>query len=219
VNGLFITIEGPEGSGKTTQAKGLAERMRSEAGLEVVCCREPGGTRTGEAIRHILQHEGAGEPLFPETEALLFAASRAQLVRAVILPALDRGACVICDRFADSTTAYQGFGRGFGVDTMLSLNAFAVNGAVPDVTILLDIDVKAGFDRVRRRNISENRGEDRIEREELEFHQAVRAGYLALAGRWPERYRIVDSSGDPDQTAARVWEVARSMKGRKPCWS
>jgi dTMP kinase len=204
MKGLFITLEGPEGSGKSTLANGLAKRLK-DLGHDVAQTREPGGTPTGEAIRDILQHDKAGEPIFPEAEALLFAASRAQLVRGVILPALEKGQHVICDRFADSTTAYQGYGRGLGVERMLEINGFAVNGAMPDLTILIDVDVKLGFQRLRRRR----QGHDRMERERLEFHERVRKGYLELARRWPERFRVVDGGRAADVVEEEAWKFVQ----------
>ncbi|MDP6525831.1 MAG: dTMP kinase [Kiritimatiellia bacterium] len=211
MRGRFITLEGPEGSGKSTQAAKLCERL-GEQGIEVVKTREPGGTATGELIREILQHDRAGEPLFPESEALLFAASRAQLVRSVILPALEGGAWVVCDRFADSTTAYQGYGRGFSVDDMLNINSFAVDGAQPDVTLLLDVDVALGFDRIQKRNTENGVENDRFEREAREFHERVRQGYLALAKRFPDRFRVIDASRDEGSVQCRVWEtVCRAL--------
>ncbi|MBM4142235.1 MAG: dTMP kinase [Lentisphaerae bacterium] len=210
MRGLFITFEGPEGSGKTTQARRLAERLRA-AGCEVVATREPGGTRTGEAIRAILQHDAAAEALYPEAEALLFAASRAQLVNAVILPALRRGACVVSDRFADSTVAYQGYGRGFDVRHMLEINAFAVGEAVPDLTFLLDVPVREGAERVRRRNAALGGGRDRFEQESEAFHERVREGYLALAARDPRRFRVVDTGREEDRAAGEIWEQARAL--------
>jgi dTMP kinase len=206
MKGLFITLEGPEGSGKSTQAARLVKRL-TDAGHDVVRTREPGGTRTGEAIRDILQHDRAGEHIFPEAEALLFAASRAQLVRSVILPALEEGKIVICDRFADSTTVYQGHARGLGVDRMLDLNAFAVGGAVPDLTILVDVDVRLGFKRLEGRN--QKTGRDRMERERIEFHERVRQGYLELAKRWPERFRVVDGSRSSEEVEEDVWKLVK----------
>ena len=206
MNGVFITFEGPEGSGKTTQSSRLAERLRS-GGREVVTMREPGGTPTGEAIREILQHDSAGEPIAPETEVLLFAASRAQLVRTVLLPALERGACVVCDRFSDSTLAYQGYGRGFDVGQLIAINAFATSGIQPDVTVLLDLDVARGFERIGKRNEAEHRNRDRFEKEEISFHEAVRAGYLELAQRWPERFAVIQSDGDVATVEESIWAV------------
>jgi len=202
IRGKFITFEGPEGGGKTTQAKRLVERLQA-AGRKVLYTREPGGTPTGEAIREILQHNKAGEAPCPETEVLLFAASRAQLVRHVIIPALERGDWVVCDRFADSTTAYQGYGRGFSVEQMIAINEFAIGGAQPDLTILLDLPVRDGFARLEQRGGKK----DRIESEALDFHERVRAGYLELAQRWPARFRIVDPRGALESVAEEIWKL------------
>lgn len=207
-HGIFITLEGPEGSGKSTQTALLAERLHA-SGIDVVQVREPGGTSTGELIRGILQHDTAGEPLFAETEALLFAASRAQLVRAVILPALEKGQWILCDRFADSTTAYQGYGRGFHVEEMLQINGFAIGNAVPDITFLLDLDIHEGFARVTKRNAENNTQHDRIELEARSFHERVRQGYLALAARWPERFVTVPASGALADIHETLWQQLR----------
>ena len=207
--GRFITFEGPEGGGKTTQAKRLVARLERE-GIGAVYTREPGGTATGEAIRGILQHDHVPEPLHSETEVLLFAASRAQLVRRVIRPALEGGLWVVSDRFADSTTVYQGFGRGLGVEAMLAINAFAIGETVPDLTFLLDLDVEAGFERLAERQAREGTGPDRMEREQRDFHRRVRAGYLDLARREPGRFRVLDASADPGTVETLVWaEVDR----------
>lgn len=210
MRGKFITFEGPEGSGKTTHAGHLVERLKA-GGRDIVYAREPGGTPTGEAIRKILQYDQAGEPICRETEVLLFAASRAQLVRHVILPALERGADVVCDRFADSTTAYQGYGRGFPIDQMLAINQFAIDGAEPDLTILLDLDVGAGFDRLARRHRETSSTWDRIEREEKAFHESVRKGYLELARRWPGRFRVIDASRGVEAVDEDVWRVVQDV--------
>lgn len=211
--GRFITFEGPEGSGKSTHVRRLAARLEG-AGVKVVLTREPGGTRTGEAIRNLLQHDAAGEPLSPRAELLLFEASRAQLVSAVIDPALASGTWVICDRFADSSTAYQGYGRGFGVDAVLSLNDFAVGPTVPDLTLLLDLDVGKGMDRVAARAAG-GVAHDRIEREEHDFHEAVRRGFLELAARWPERIKIVRTDRAPDAVHDEIWGiVSRELLAR-----
>ena len=204
--GKFITFEGPEGGGKTTHARRLVEQLLA-AGHKVVYTREPGGTPTGEAIRDILQHDKAGEAPCSETEVLLFAASRAQLVRHVIVPALERGEWVVCDRFADSTTAYQGYGRGFPVEQMIAINEFAIAGAQPDLTILLDLPVSDGFARLQQRGGAK----DRIEREALEFHERVRAGYLELARRWPERFRIVEARRPLDEVSAEIWSLVQRV--------
>lgn len=208
--GKFITFEGPEGGGKTTQAKRLLARLTSE-GHEVVYTREPGGTPTGEAIREILQYDKAGEPLCDETEVFLFAASRAQLVRNVIIPALERGVHVICDRFADSTTVYQGYGRGFDIEQMIAINNFAIKGAIPDITLLMDVDVSIGFDRIASRQRELFQKSDRIEREARAFHERVRKGYLELAERWPERFRKIDAMRDAKEVEADVWKWIQSI--------
>lgn len=208
--GRFITFEGPEGGGKTTQAKRLLARLTAE-GYEVIYTREPGGTPTGEAIREILQYDKAGEPLCDQSEVFLFAASRAQLVRTVIIPALERGAHVICDRFADSTTVYQGYGRGFDIEQMIMINNFAINGAVPDITILLDIEVSSGFDRIASRQRELFQKSDRIEREAREFHERVRRGYLELCNRYPERFRKVQANRDPAQVEDDVWKLVQPL--------
>ena len=209
MNGIFITFEGPEGCGKTTQIALLAQRLR-EAGHDVVTTREPGGTPTGEAIRGILQHDSAGEPICAAAETLLFEASRAQLVRHVIRPALDRGAIVICDRFADSTTAYQGYGRGFDIEALTELHTFALGGTWPHLTILLDMDAEAGLQRIRERGKG-GAGLDRMERESLDFHHRVAHGYREMARHWPERFRRLDASLPPDEVAARVWSLVEEM--------
>lgn len=208
--GKLITFEGPEGSGKTTQARLLVERI-AEAGRAVLYAREPGGTPTGEAIRQILQYNKAGEPICAETEVLMFAASRAQLVRRVILPALESGRHVVCDRFADSTTAYQGYGRGFPMEQMLAINDFAINGATPDITFLLDLEVDLGFQRLEERHRATSSTWDRIEREGREFHERVRQGYLDLARRWPERFVVVDARRSVQLVAEDVWSRVRHV--------
>lgn len=216
MSGLFITFEGPEGSGKSTHAARLADRLAA-AGYPVLRTREPGGTPTGEVIRDILQHDTTGEPLAPETELLLFSASRAQLVRRVIRPALERGEFVVCDRFADSTTAYQGYGRGFDIEQVLALNAWALGGTDPDITVLLDLPVSCGFERLRARNEARGHTPDRFEREAVAFHERVREGYLDLARRFPGRIRVVPSEGNADAVHDAVWAaVAARLEPATP---
>ena len=210
--GRFITFEGPEGSGKSTQVRRLASRLRQH-GREVLVTREPGGTPTCEAIRGILQHDKTGEAIGPAAELLLFEASRAQLVAQVIAPALLQGAWVVCDRFADSTTAYQGYGRGFELLTVQQLNGVAVQGCVPDLTILLDVPVESGFERLKGRPATGKAGHDRIERESRDFHERVRAGYLQLAKRWPERIRMIDGLRAEDVIAEDIWKVVAHALG------
>lgn len=208
--GKFITFEGPEASGKSTHIRRLADHLKA-AGKDVLVTREPGGTPTGEAIRGILQHDHTGEPIMPAAETLLFEACRAQLVGRVIVPALEKGTWVLCDRFADSTTAYQGYGRGFDVAAILALNQFAVQGCEPDLTILLDVEAGAGLKRATRRNREQNTGEDRFEREALAFHERVRAGYLKLAQRWPGRIRVVDTAADIQVVEETIWKIVRDV--------
>lgn len=204
--GRLITFEGPEGAGKSTQAAMLISRLEAR-GIEVVYTREPGGTKLGEAIRGILQYNAAAEDPCPESEVLLFEASRAQLVRHVIQPALERGAWVLCDRFADSTTAYQGFGRGFSVELMETINRFAIGQAVPDMTILLDVNVSLGMQRCAKRQVGKKIQYDRIESEALDFHEKVRQGYLELARRFPERFRKVDAMRLAEPIAEDIWKL------------
>ena len=204
--GRFITLEGPEGGGKSTQVRRLAERLKS-AGHAVLTTREPGGTPTGEAIRGILQHDHAGESICPEAELLLFEASRAQLVQHVILPALKKGVWVICDRFVDSTAAYQGYGRGFDLATVLDINRFAMGTCIPDLTLLLDVETQTGLKRLTVRNREQNTTHDRFEREQVAFHERVRAGYLQLALRWPDRIRVIDGMRDEAAVEEDVWSA------------
>lgn len=212
MQGLFVTFEGPEGSGKSTHAARIAARLRG-LGHKVLTTREPGGTATGEAIRGILQHDSAGEAIAAECELLLFAACRAQLVRQVIEPALARGEWVICDRFADSTTAYQGYGRGFDIATVERINGFAVGTTLPALTFVLDVDTAAGLRRVAARVAATNAGLDRIEREATSFHERVRAGYLDIARKSPQRCCVVDSGAEPDDVHGRIWGLLAERYG------
>lgn len=197
--GLFITFEGSEACGKSTQITLLADKLRS-LGFDPLLFREPGGTAAGEAIRHLLQHAPEGEALTPEAELLLFAASRAQLVREKILPALAEGRVVICDRFLDSTTVYQGVARRIPADDTARINAFAVGDCLPDVTILLDLDHTTSLSRMR----AANRKPDRIERESTDFFEAVRRGYLNLAKENPKRVHLIDACRSIEEIAGEV---------------
>jgi dTMP kinase len=204
MKGLFVTFEGSEGCGKSTQIRRLSEVLRAD-GREVVSLREPGGTPVGERIRHLLQHDDQAEAMTPETELLLFAASRAQLVREVIRPALDRGAIVLCDRFLDSTSVYQGVARALGQKDVASINAFAVGGTLPDLTLVLDLDASEG----RRRASLRGGPQDRMEKEDPVFYEAVRKGYLALALGEPGRFCVIDASGDEEEVAASIGSVIK----------
>jgi len=204
MSGKFITFEGPEGCGKSTQIKLLAEKLIAQD-IKVACTREPGGTATGEAIRNILQHDAAGEPLTDRAELLLFTASRAQLMDQKILPALENDDWVLCDRFIDSTMAYQGFARGMDIETLNRINEFAIYEHKPDLTILLDLDVERGFQRLEERYADGSGSHDRFEREAREFHQKVREGYHKLAEREPKRFRIVNSDRPIEEVSADIW--------------
>ena len=206
--GKLVTFEGPEGCGKSTQIKRLAEQLEAQ-GIKVVCSREPGGTATGEAIRNILQHDAVGEPLGERAELLLFAASRAQLMDQVVLPALERGEWVLCDRFIDSTMAYQGFARGMDIAALDRINDFAIHGRKPDLTLLLDLDIGRGFQRLEKRYADGKGSADRFEREARDFHLRVRDGYHKLAEREPARFRIIDSDRTIDEVASTVWNTVK----------
>ena len=206
--GKFITFEGPEGSGKSTQIRLLVERLEA-GGIAVVPSREPGGTSTGEAIRELLQHDAAGEPLSDRSELLLFTASRAQLMDRIILPALENGAWVLCDRFIDSTLAYQGFARGMDLATLDAINAFAIHERKPDLTLLLDLDIEAGFRRLEERYAESAESHDRFEREGRAFHQRVRDGYHELVAREPARFRVINSDRPIDEVSVAVWNAVK----------
>ncbi len=200
--GCFVTIEGGEGAGKSTLLDALAERARAE-GFEVVTCREPGGTELGESLREALLGSGGPAP-DARAELLVFAAARAQLVAEVVQPALERGALVLCDRYADSTTAYQHHGRGLPRDTVDSVNAAATHGLTPDLTLLLDLPPDAGLRRAGRAG-------DYMEREGLAFHERVRAGYLDLAASEPDRWRVLDAWRSAAELVDEAWgEVRRA---------
>ncbi len=200
--GFFISFEGPEGGGKSTQVHRLAAAL-AEQGYAVWTTREPGGTRIGEMIRPILLGSKQA-PLSAYTEALLFTAARAQLVDEVIRPRLHRGEVVLCDRYGDSTLAYQGYGRGIELEALRRLQREATGGLSPDLTLLLDLPVEAGLARIPRN------AQDRLDRETVAFHQRVHAGYREMAAQDPHRWREVDASRDPDQVASRILELARA---------
>ena len=200
MRGKFITLEGPEGAGKSTHLKLLAERLKAR-GITVLTTREPGGTRLGEAVREILQFDAAGESPVPRAELLLFLASRAQLVEKVIRPALERGEWVLSDRFCDSTFAYQGYGRGMEVETLRAINGFATDALMPDLTVLLDISQ----DESRHRVAERHGPADRFESERDTFHQRLAEGFRALAKEEPTRIRRILSDGPQSETAEAIW--------------
>jgi dTMP kinase len=194
--GFFITFEGPEGGGKSTQIHRLAATL-ADQGYVVWTTREPGGTRVGEMIRPILLGQQPTR-LTPWSEALLFTAARAQLVEEVIRPRLKRGELVLCDRYSDSTLAYQGYGRGLDMDALRRLQAQATGGLQPDLTILLNLPVETGLSRIPRT------AQDRLDRETATFHERVRAGYQEMAAADARRWREVDAAADEDQVAQRI---------------
>jgi len=212
----FITFEGGEAVGKSTQIERLAARLK-ERGDEVLVTREPGGTPLGEQIRHLLKHAPEGQGMNPKTELLLFLASRAELVRKVIGPALDRGAWVLCDRFHDSTIVYQGAGRGIPLEVVERLNAFALGVRLPGLTLVLDVDPTIARARALERAgsiaaVAAGGTPDRMEQESADFFARVRQGYADLAQAHPDRVKIVPAHGNLDETAAAIWsQVAKTF--------
>ncbi|WEX07188.1 dTMP kinase [Chelativorans sp. AA-79] len=208
--GFFITFEGGEGAGKSTQIRLLAEHLRAE-GREVVTTREPGGSPGAEAIRHVLL-SGAAEPFGPTLEALLFAAARSDHVEQVIRPAMDRGAIVLCDRFVDSSRVYQGVTGGLEPDFMAALERVTVNGVMPDLTIMLDIDPEEGL-----RRAAERRGEetaDRFEKETLDIHRRRREAFLEIAASEPRRCIVIDASSAAEEVAGQIAEAVSQVTSR-----
>ncbi len=200
----FITFEGSEGCGKTTQAQKLAERLAG-SGVTHLVTREPGGTPIGETIRELLQFAPHNSRMTPETELFLFEASRSQLVREIINPALERGICVIADRFFDSTTVYQGAARTLDRELIERLNTFAVGDCIPDVTFVLDVDAATAKSRMQA-----PRKTDRMEQQPAEFYERVREGYRALAKREPSRVVLIDGSRTTDEIENEIWKILAS---------
>ena len=199
--GWFIAFEGGEGAGKSTQEELLAAAL-SERGHTVVRTREPGGTPAGEAIRHVLlspEFDG----LDARAEALLFAAARGEHVSRIVRPALERGEVVICDRYLDSSVAYQGVGRGLGIDRVRDLSLWATHGLLPDLTVLLDVDPDVGLGRFAER--------DRLEAESIDYHRAVRQGFLDLAAAEPARYLVLDAADSQDGIADVILQRVQAM--------
>lgn len=202
-SGILITFEGSEGCGKSSQIEILSERLE-RLGRGVTVTREPGGTAVGEQIRHLLMHADEGEGMCPETELLLFAASRAQLVRQVIVPSLGKGNVVLCDRYLDSTTVYQGVGRQLASEPVHFINRFAVGDILPNLTFVLDIPAEEGLRRVKRRAHGMT---DRMESESVKFYESVREGYLLLAQQMPERFAVINGAHDIESVAAAIWDA------------
>jgi len=189
---LLITFEGPEGSGKTTQMELLRDYLE-EKGYSVLATREPGGTSIGDQIRAILLDPRNTE-MVPASEALLFSAARAQIVHQVIRPHLQRGGIVLCDRYADSTLAYQGYGHGLDLEMLHTITALATDGLKPDLTIYLDIDVEEGLRRKLAAHEAERAEWNRLDQQELDFHRRVREGYLQMAVKEPDRWLVIDAT-------------------------
>jgi len=207
MQGIFIALEGGEAAGKSTQEAMLATRL-TEAGWAVVRTREPGGTPAAEAIRAVvLSKEFAG--LDPHAEALLFAAARGDHASQVIRPGLEAGAVVVCDRYVDSSIAYQGVGRGLGIERIRDLSMWATSGLVPDLTIVLDVDPELGLSRVTN--------PDRLESESMDYHRRVREAFLQLAAAEPARYLVLDGTLAPTEVSNRIWmRIQTLLAGRVP---
>ena len=208
--GRLISFEGSEGAGKSTQIARLAAQFQ-QAGREVLTTREPGGTEIGEQIRNLLVHNSKGDEMCAETELLLFAAARAQLVREVIAPALLRGAIVLSDRFLDSSTVYQGIGRNLAADPVSQINRFAVGNVMPDLTVVLDVPEEVSLARLKRRASGLP---DRMERQNVEFYRKVREGYLVLARGLPERFVLLDGTQPEDVIE---WRIRAELAARLGC--
>lgn len=203
-SGIFITLEGPDGAGKSTQLTKLAERIAGDA----VLTREPGGTPLGERVRDLVLSGGSRDAL---TDAMLFNAARAELVRTVIQPALDRGGVVICDRYADSTLAYQGYGAGVPLDQLRAIAEIATRGLRPDRTVLFDLPPEAGLRRRAGGAQSQVTRFESADEHDLDFHRRVRDGFLELAAAEPERWRVVDGGREADDVARDVWAALRDL--------
>ncbi len=205
--GKLISFEGSEGSGKSTQIARLAKQLAKQK-HDVVTVREPGGTEIGEQIRNIIVHNSKGDEMCAETELLLFAAARAQLVREVIAPALLKGTTVLSDRFLDSSTVYQGIGRNLAADPVNQINRFAIGTVMPDLTIVLDVPTKVSLTRIRQRASDVP---DRMERENIDFYEKIRAGYLLLAKSMPDRILVVDGTLKEEVIARKILAAVKKV--------
>lgn len=213
--GKFITFEGPEGSGKSTQIRELTTFLEAR-GISVIATREPGGTALGESIREMIQHSVQGEIPVHRTELLLFLASRAQHVEQLIVPHLKAGCWVLCDRFSDSTMAYQGYGRGLKIDELKQLNDFAVNGLKPDLTLLIDVLPATSRKRLELRNSGGVIKPDRIENEGELFHERLRNGFLTIAQAEKERFYVVNAEREIHIVAEDIREFVRDRFLKRP---
>ena len=208
--GKLISFEGSEGSGKSTQIAHLARHLQ-KIGRDVISTREPGGTEIGEQVRNIIVHNSKGDEMCAETELLLFAAARAQLVREVIAPALLRGAVVLSDRFLDSSTVYQGVARNLSMDPVNHINLFAVGNVMPDLTVIIDVPTDISLSRINQRASDLP---NRMERQNIDFYEKVRAGYLVLAKGIPDRFFVVDGTQSEDVVEKKIWaEVEKRIAG------
>ncbi len=205
MRGKFITFEGPDGAGKTTQITLLGKRLEA-MGIRVLYTREPGGTKISEEIRKILL-DPSNAKMVDRTEALLYAAARAQHVEELIRPALDAGNVVLCDRFIDSTIAYQGYGRGIDISLLDKLNNTATAGVIPDITIILDVEPAMGIGRISENGTSK----DRIELENMSFHERVRHGFHRLASKEPQRCKIIDAGRDKEAVHVQIFRLVSEV--------
>ncbi len=210
MSSLFVTFEGIEGCGKSTQIERLAKRLAKE-GHETLTLREPGGTPIGEAIRDVVKFPPGHNPISPDTELLLMNASRAQLVQQEIRPALANGVVVLCDRFYDSSLAYQGHGRGLDLVKVQKAIDLAIGGTKPNLTLLLDIPLSVSQARVSGRQRTTGEGQDQFDESGLEFFERVHAGFHALAKEEPERYRVIDGAQPPDAVGQAVWDCVAPL--------
>ena len=206
---LFITLEGPEGSGKTSAIKLVREALE-KLGHEIIMTREPGGTPISEQIRNVILDKD-NTAMDPRTEALLYAASRRQHLVEKIWPALKEGKIVFCDRYLDSSLSYQGYARGLGIDDILKVNEYATEGTYPDITFLFDIDPELGLERI---NKNKDREVNRLDVEKLSFHQKVREGYLILSKRFPDRYIVIDASKPLEEVSSNVLKEILNRLGK-----
>lgn len=204
--GILVSFEGSEGSGKSTQIAHLAEHLQ-QIGRRVVSTREPGGTEIGEQVRNIIVHNSKGDEMCAETELLLFAASRAQLVREVIAPHLIKGIIVLCDRYIDSSTVYQGVARKLSRDPIQQINQFAVGNVLPDLTVVLDVPTEVSIARISQRASDLP---NRMERENIDFYNKVRDGYLVLARSLPRRFFIVDGTLSEEKVSKLIWAEVKN---------
>lgn len=202
LKGIFITFEGPEGAGKTTVIAELYNRLKDE-GRNVILTREPGGIRIAEKIREIILDNNHQE-MDAKTEALLYAAARRQHLTEKVMPALREGAIVLCDRFVDSSLAYQGHGRGLGIDEVLSINEFSIGDTMPDLTIFFDIDPEVGLARIMR---NDEREQNRLDKESIDFHHKVYQGYQEIIRRYPNRIVKTDASLSKVEVTENVWKI------------